>query len=86
MQLKYFFADGTATFINGPANLLNNAPKNAPGWNILDIWVLESFISVDILFSHIFLYFAFCFVVNNSSRGNSFASNICTLILKVIHV
>ena len=25
---KIFFANGTATFINGPANLLNNEPKN----------------------------------------------------------
>ena len=28
MELIYFFAKGTATFINGPANLLNNDPKN----------------------------------------------------------
>ena len=27
---KIFFASGTATFINGPANLLNNDPKNPP--------------------------------------------------------
>ena len=27
---KIFFAKGTSTFINGPANLLNNDPKNAP--------------------------------------------------------
>ena len=26
---KIFFANGTATFINGTANLLNNDPKNA---------------------------------------------------------
>ena len=25
-----FFANGIATFINGPANLLNNLPKNPP--------------------------------------------------------
>ena len=25
-----FLADGIATFINGPANLLNNLPKNPP--------------------------------------------------------
>ena len=27
---KIFFAKGTATFINGPANLLNNDPKTPP--------------------------------------------------------
>ena len=27
---KIFLAKGTATFINGPANLLKNGPKNAP--------------------------------------------------------
>ena len=30
MELKYFFAKGTATFINGPADLLNNDPRNPP--------------------------------------------------------
>ena len=29
-RAKIFFAKGTATFINGPANLLNNDPKNPP--------------------------------------------------------
>ena len=27
---KTFFAKGIATFINGPASLLNNDPKNPP--------------------------------------------------------
>ena len=27
---KIYFANGTATFINGPTILLNNAPKNSP--------------------------------------------------------
>ena len=27
---KTFFAKGTATFINRPANLLNNDPENPP--------------------------------------------------------
>ena len=31
------FAKGTATSINGPANLLNNNPKNLPDKIILDI-------------------------------------------------
>ena len=44
---KIFFAKGTATFINGPANLLNTDPKNHPDWIILEIWAVESFMSVD---------------------------------------
>ena len=40
---KTFFAKGIATFINGPANLLNNDPKNPPDWIIIGIWALESF-------------------------------------------
>ena len=55
MDLKYFFAKGTATFINGPANLLNNDPKNPPDWIILEIWALESFKSVDIMLLNAFL-------------------------------
>ena len=31
---KIFFAKGTATFISGPANLLNNDPKNSTDWII----------------------------------------------------
>ena len=34
---KTFFVKGTATFINGPASLLNNDPKNPPDWTILEI-------------------------------------------------
>ena len=34
---KTFFAKGIATFINGPANLLNNDPKDPPDWIILKI-------------------------------------------------
>ena len=43
---KIFFAKGTATFINGHAILLNNDPRNPPDWIILEMWALESFISV----------------------------------------
>ena len=46
---KIFFVNGTATFINGPANLLNNDPKNPSDWTILEMWALESFISIDLL-------------------------------------
>ena len=34
---KTFFAKVIATFINWPANLLNNDPKNPPDWIILEI-------------------------------------------------
>ena len=34
---KIFFARGTATLVNGPANLLNNNPKNPPDWIIFEI-------------------------------------------------
>ena len=34
---KILFAKRTATFINGPANLVNSAPKNPPDYVILDI-------------------------------------------------
>ena len=50
MELKYFFAKGIATFINGHANLLNNDPKDPPDWIILEIWALEGFMSIDILY------------------------------------
>ena len=40
---KTSFAKGIASFINGPANLLNKDPKNPPDWIILEIWALESF-------------------------------------------
>ena len=52
---KIIFAKVTATYINGPANLLDNDPKNPPDWIVLEIWALESFISVDILFLSAFL-------------------------------
>ena len=63
---KIFFAKGTATFINEPATLLNNEPKNPPDWIILDIWVLDNFISVDIIFSIALLNLVVCFVVKNN--------------------
>ena len=56
---RTFFAKGIATFVNGPANLLNNYPKTTPDWIILENWALESFKSVDILLLNVFLNFAF---------------------------
>ena len=80
---EIFFAKGTATFINAPANLLHNDPKNPPDWIILEIWALESFKSVDILLINAFLSFVFCLFVNNNSWGRSFLSSIFKLVLRV---
>ena len=66
-EAKTFFAEGPATFINGPPNLLNNDPKNPPDLIILETCALESFKSVDILLFKAFLHFVFCLVVNNNS-------------------
>ena len=54
---KIFFANGTATFINGPASLFNNDPKTPPGWIILEAWALENFKLNDILLLNAFLSF-----------------------------
>ena len=83
---KSFCADGIATFINGPANLLNNDPKNPPDWTFLEMWALESVKSVDALLLNAFLSFVFYLVVNNSSWGRLFPSNIFKLILTVVPV
>ena len=71
-RTKTFFVNGTATFINGPAILYNNAPNKPPDWIVLAICVLDNFISVDILFSNTFLSLVFCFVVNNIHELNCF--------------
>ena len=47
---KIFFVQGTATFINGPANILNSEPKNPPDWIILDIWDLDNFYQLTYFF------------------------------------
>ena len=57
---KTFFAKGIATFINRPANLLNNDPKNYPDWNILEIWDLKSLKSVDMLLFKVFCFLSDC--------------------------
>ena len=66
-----FLANGNATFINGPANLLNNLPKNPPDCIIFFISALLNFISVAELLLTAFLNFVFCLVVNNNSCGRS---------------
>ena len=64
-------ANGIATFINGPANLLNNSPKNPPDCIIFFICALLNFISVAKLLLRAFLSLVFCLVVNNNSCGCS---------------
>ena len=66
-----FLANGNATFINGPANLLNNLPKNPPDCIIFFICVLLNFVSVAELLLRAFLNLVFCLVVNNNSCGSS---------------
>ena len=83
---KTFFAKGIATFINVPANLLNNDSKNPPGRIILEICTLESFKSVDILLLNAFISVAFCLVVNNNSCGKSFPLKIFKRIFKIVPV
>ena len=85
-QLFLFLMELTATFISGPASLLNNDPKNPPDWIILEIWALESFKSANILLLNAFLRFVFCLVVKNNSWGTSFSSNIFQFILRVVPV
>ena len=76
-------ANGVATFINGPANLLNNLPKNPPDCMIFFICVLLNFISVPKLLLRAFLNLVFCLVVNNNSCGTSFLLEFLVLNLNV---
>ena len=66
-----FLANDNATFINGPANLLNKLPKNPPDCIILFICALLNFISVAELLLTAFLNLVFCLAVNNNSCGRS---------------
>ena len=65
-----FLANGIATFINGPANLLNNLPKSPPDCINFFICALLNFISVAKLLLKAFLNLVFCLVVNNNSCGS----------------
>ena len=84
MDQKYFFPMELLLSFNGPANLLNNEPKNPPDWIALDIWTLESFISVHILFWNRFLNFALWLVVSNDSCGKLSPLSIFKPTLKVV--
>ena len=86
MVLKHFFAKGIATFIDGPANLLNNDPKNPPDWVIFKVWAFESFKSVDTLLLNAFLCFVFSLVVSNNSCEKSFPLTIFEFIVRAVLV
>ena len=78
-----FLANGIATFINGPDNLLNNLPKNPPDCIIFFKCALLNFISVAKLLLIAFLNLVLCLVVNNNSCGSSSLLNFFILIRKV---
>ena len=40
---KKFLVEGIATFVNEPANVLNNDPKNPPDWIILEVLSFRKF-------------------------------------------
>ena len=62
-----FLVNGIATFINGPANLLSNLPKNPPDCMNFFILALLNFISVAKLLLIPLRNLVFCLVVNNNS-------------------
>ena len=66
-----FLANGIATFINGPASLLNNLPKNPPDCINFFICALLNFILVPKLLLIALRNLVFCLVVNNNSCGSS---------------
>ena len=72
---KLSLAKGIAKF---SSNLLpklpNQEPKDPPDWVILDIWLLPSFISVEILLVKSFFILVVCVIVRNKSCGNSSSS------------
>ena len=61
-----FLANGIATFINGPASLLSNLPKNPPDCINFFILALLNFISVIKLLLIALRNLVFCLVVNNN--------------------
>ena len=64
---KLFLAKVIATFVGAFfSKLANQKPKDPPGWIILDIWTLISFIPVDILLAKTFLFLVICLAVKNN--------------------
>ena len=79
---RNIFAKGTATFINGPANLLTNELKNLRDWIISYICILHNFMSVDILFLIALLNLVVWLVASYNSWSKLFPLNILICILK----
>ena len=72
---KLSLAKGIAKFSSTLLpKLPNQEPKDPPDWIILDIWLLLSFISVEILLVKSFFILVVCVTVRNKSCGNSSSS------------
>ena len=81
-----FLANGIATFINGPANLRNNLPKNLPDCINFFISALLNFISVAKLLLIALCNLVFRLVVNNNSRGSSSLLKFkCLILMLFLH-
>ena len=78
-----FLATDIATFINGPANLLNNLPKNPPDCINFFICALLNFKSVVILLFIAFLILVIYLLVFNNSCGSSSLLKFFILVRKV---
>ena len=64
---KLSVAKGIASFVNAfYPKLPNQEPKDPPDWINLDIWVLVSFVSVEILLGKAFVILVVCLVVRNN--------------------
>ena len=64
---KLSVAKGIAPFVNAfYPKLPNQEPKDPPDWINLDIWVLVSFVSVEILLGKAFVILVVCLVVRNN--------------------
>ena len=69
---KFSLAKGKAIFVSSFfPKLPKQEPKDPSDWIILDILVLLSYISVDILLPKTFLILTVCLVVRNNSCNNS---------------
>ena len=66
--------------------LPNQEPKDQPDWIILDIWAIQSFISVEILLAKAFLTLVVCLVVTNNSYRNSLSSKFFLFSLNIAPV
>ena len=64
--------------------LSNQEPKDLSNWIILDIWVILSLISVDLILANAFIILVVCLVVRNNSFGNSSSSNFFNLNIPVL--